>query len=81
MGVSPGGSTWAKNGDSFEATESLGSWNVTARVGYRFYEHLWLAAGAGLAGWRGVDLSAGNDEVSFKSKPSPMFTLGIEFRP
>jgi hypothetical protein len=81
LGVAPGGSSWVRRGDDFESTESIGSWNLNAGAGYRFHGNLWLYAGAGVAGLRGVQIERGRDRTRFESKPGGVFTLAIQFRP
>jgi len=80
-GISPGGSSWVRRGEGYENTESLGSWNLTAGAGYRLHGKIWLFAGAGVAGLRGVEIESGGDLTRFESKPSPVFTLAMQFRP
>jgi len=81
LGVSPGGSSWAKNGASYEVTESLTSWNLTAGAAYRFHGKLWLLGGAGVAGLRGFQTESQGDTTRFEARPGPVFTLAVQFRP
>jgi opacity protein-like surface antigen len=81
LGISPGGSSWVKRGADYEATESLSSWNFIAGASYRFQKNLWLYAGAGVAGFRGLEIESGDNRSRLDSKPSPVFTLAIQFRP
>jgi hypothetical protein len=73
LGLLPGGSSWVIKGDDFETTQSLGSWNLTAGAGYRVYGKLWLFAGAGVAGLRGLEIEGGSNRSRFESNPSPEF--------
>lgn len=79
--VGPGGSSWVRHDNQYETTESISSWNLTAGAAYRFHGKLWLFAGAGLAGFRGVEIESGGNQTRFESKPSPLFTLAVQFRP
>ena len=81
VGIGPGGSSWVSRGNGEEATESLGSWNLTAGAGYRFYEKLWLFAGVGVAGLRGVDIESSDSRTRYESKPGAVFTIAVQFRP
>lgn len=81
LGVAPGGSSWVQRGNNLETTQTFGSWNLTAGVGYRLQKSLWLFAGAGVAGLRGLKIQGGGDEANFDMKPSPVFTLALQFRP
>jgi hypothetical protein len=81
LGISPGGSSWVQRGDGYEATESLGSWNLTAGVSRRIYKKLWVFGGAGLAGIRGVDIESNGNQARLEAGPSPVFTLAVQFRP
>jgi len=81
VGLAPGGSSWVKNGDGYETTESLGSWNLTAGAACRLHGKFWLYAGGGVAGLRGVNIEGGGDQTHFESKPGPVFTLALQFRP
>ena len=81
LGVGPGGTSWVQRGDGYETTESLASWNLTAGVGYRFYEKLWLFAGGGVAGLRGFEIESDDHQTRFESRPGPSFTVAIQFRP
>jgi hypothetical protein len=80
LGLSPGGSSWVKRGSDYESTESLSSWNLTANVGYRFYEKLWLMAGAGITGLREIEISTGDSTSRLEAKPSAVFSLAVQFR-
>lgn len=79
--LGPGGSSWIQHGADYEATESLTSWNLTAGVGYRFHERLWLFAGAGVAGLRGVEIESNGHNAQLDANPSPVFSLSVQFRP
>jgi hypothetical protein len=79
--VAPGGSSWVRRHGDFESTQSLNSWNVTAGASYRFYEKLWLFAGVGVAGFRGVTIEQEDNEDRLESKPGLVFSLAIQFRP
>ena len=81
LGLAPGGSSWDNWENNLQTTESIGSWNVTAGAAYRFYGKLWLFAGAGVAGLRGIDIQTGTDRTTFDSQPSAVFTLAVQFRP
>jgi hypothetical protein len=81
VGVEPGGSSWVKRGAGYETAESLDSWNLTAGAAYRVHGHLWLYAGAGVAGLRGVKIESHDDETRFESKPGAVLTLALQFRP
>ena len=81
LGISPGGSSWVRRGAGFETTESVASWDLAAGAGYRLHGKLWLFAGAGLAGLRGVKIEGGGDQTRFESKPGAVFTLALQIRP
>ena len=81
LGLAPGGSAWDNWENNLQTTESIGSWNLTAGAAYRFYGKLWLFAGAGVAGLRGIDIETGTDRTTFNSQPSAVFTLAVQFRP
>ena len=81
LGLAPGGSSWVKSGDGYQTTESLGSWNLTAGAGYRLSGKIWLFAGAGVAGLRGVQIESGGSQTRFDSQPGVVFTLALQFRP
>lgn len=81
LGLAPGGSAWDNWENNLQTTESIGSWNLTAGAAYRFYDKLWLFAGAGVAGLRGIEIQTGTDRTTFDSQPSAVFTLAIQFRP
>jgi hypothetical protein len=80
-GIAPGGSSWVSRSNNFETTQTLGSWNLNAGVGYRLHGKLWLFTGAGVAGLRGLKIESGDDRTRFESKPGAMFTLALQFRP
>ena len=50
-------------------------------AGYRLHGKLWLFAGAGVAGLRGLKIESGDDRLRFESKPGPVFTLALQLRP
>jgi len=81
LAVAPGGSSWVRHDNHFEATQSLSSWNVTLGAGYRFYGNLWLYSGVGVAGFRGVTIEEEGIEERLQSQPSVIFSLAIQFRP
>ena len=81
VGISPGGSSWVRRSNGEEVGESLGSWNLTAGAGYRFYGKLWLFAGAGVAGVRGVEIERADNRTRYQSEPGAVFTLAVQFRP
>jgi hypothetical protein len=80
IAVAPGGSSWVAEQNEVRTTQSFNVWTLTAGVGYRFYQKLWLVGGAGVAGLRGVQI--GNpDEAQLQGNPGAVFTLAIQFRP
>ena len=81
LGVAPGGSSWVRRDNHFESTQSLSSWNLTAGAGYRFYEKFRLFAGVGVAGFRGVNIESAGNADRLESKPSPVFSRALQFRP
>jgi len=81
LAVAPGGSSWVRRNDQFESTQSLSSWNMTAGASYRFYEKLWLFAGVGVAGFRGVTIEANDNEDQLEARPSMVISVAIQFRP
>jgi hypothetical protein len=81
LAIAPGGSSWVQRGENFENVQTFGSWNLTANVAHRLHGSLWLSAGAGAAGFRGLTVTSGAAEARFEAKPSPVFTLALQFRP
>jgi hypothetical protein len=81
LGLAPGGSSWIKRADGFETVQTFGSWNLNAGVGWRFHGKLWLFAGAGVAGLRGLKIESDDDRVRFESKPGLVLNLALQFRP
>jgi len=81
LAVAPGGSSWARPDDDYESTQSLSSWNLTLGASYRFYEKLWLFAGVGVAGFRGITIESEGIEERLESKHSMILSLGLQFRP
>jgi opacity protein-like surface antigen len=81
VGLAPGGSSWVVRGNGYETTQSLGSWNLTAGAGYRLHGKIWLFAGAGLAGLRGLKIESGDNQAQLESKPAAVFTLALQIRP
>ena len=81
LAVSPGGSSWARRDGNYESTQSLSSWNMTVGAGYRCYEKIWLFAGVGVAGFRGVTIEGEGIEERLESKPSMVFSFAVQFRP
>lgn len=81
LAVAPGGSSWVRRNGDFESTQSLSSWNMTVGASYRFYEKLWLFAGVGVAGFRGVIIEGDGNEDRLESKPGMVFSLALQFRP
>ena len=79
--IAPGGSTWVGRGTGYETTQSLNSWNWTVNAGYRVYGKFWLSAGAGVAGLRGLAITSSDNRTRFEARPSPVFTLSVQFRP
>jgi hypothetical protein len=79
--LAPGGSSWVRRDGDYESTQSLSSWNWTAGVGYRLHGKLWLLAGAGVAGLRGLAITHSDQRARLESDPSPVFTLSLQFRP
>jgi len=80
-GIAPGGSSWVSRGGGVETTQSFGSWNINAGLGYQLHKKLWLFGGAGMAGLRGVKIESSDDRPRFESKPSSLFTLALQIRP
>jgi len=80
LGMTPGGASWVGRGDGFETTQSLSSWNLDARVGYRFHGNFWLTASAGVAGLRGIEILSESDEQRFESQPGSVFGLAVQYR-
>ena len=54
---------------------------MTVGAGYRCYEKLWLYAGVGVAGFRGITIEGEDVEERLESKPSMVFSLALQFRP
>jgi len=81
LAVAPGGSSWVQRDGHFESTQSLSSWNMTLGASYRIYDKLWLFAGAGVAGFRSVTIEDEASENRLESKPSPVFSVALQFRP
>jgi len=81
VGLAPGGSSWVRRGNDYETTETFGSWNLDAGAGYRLHGKVWLFAGAGIAGFRGLKIESGGGQSRFESKPGAVFTLALQFRP
>ena len=81
LGLAPGGSSWVSRANDFETTQTFGSWNLNAGAGYRLHGKLWLFAGAGVAGLRGLKIESGDDRPRFESQPGPVFTLALQLRP
>jgi hypothetical protein len=81
LAIAPGGSSWVKRGENYESVQTFGSWNLTASAAHCLYGSLWLSAGAGIAGFRGLTVTNGGSEARFESERSPVFTLALQFRP
>jgi hypothetical protein len=81
LGVRPGGASWTLRDGQYESTQSLSSWDLTLGANYRFYEKLWLSAGIGVAGFRGVTIESEGTEDRLESKPGMVISLAIQFRP
>jgi hypothetical protein len=81
VGVAPGGSQWVRRGNGFESTQSFGSWILNTGAGYRFQGKFWLVANVGVAGLRGVDIEISGQQSRLESRPGPVFTLAVQFRP
>lgn len=79
--LAPGGSSWVARGSDYESTQSLNSWNWTVSAGYRVHGKFWLSAGAGVAGLRGLAITSADNRMRFEARPSPVFTLSVQFRP
>jgi hypothetical protein len=80
LGVAPGGSSWVTHANGIETTETFGSWNLNAGVGYRLQGKFWLFASGGVTGLRGLTIG-GSAQRRFETKPSSVFTLAVQFRP
>ena len=78
--AAPGGSSWVVQQNNVRTSQSFNVWTLTGGVGYRFYEKLWLMAGAGVAGLRGVKIGDSGSQ-QLEGKPGAVFTLSVQFRP
>jgi len=81
LAIAPGGSSWVQRGANYESVQTLGSWNLSAYAAHRLAGPLWLAAGAGVAGFRGLTVNAGERTSRFESDRIAVFTLALQIRP
>jgi len=81
LAVGPGGSSWVRRDGQYQSTQSLSSWNLTLGGAYRLYETLWLSAGVGVAGFRGVTIESAGTEDRLESNPGMVFSVALQFRP
>ena len=81
LAVAPGGASWVQHDGQFESAQTLASWDMTLGASYRCYEKLWLTAGVGVAGFRGVTVEGDGGGSRLKSEPGMVFSLAVQFRP
>ena len=81
LGISPGGSSWVRRDGVYQVTDSFGSWDVSAGVGYRVRGNFWLMGSVGAAGFRSWEIGNNDYNLRLESEPSTVFTIALQFRP
>ena len=82
LGASPSGSSWSFKPNGGDATLNLDAWDFGVGVERRLGDNLWLAAEAGVGGFRGLRLSGSDlESPDLDVSTSPYVGIKLNIRP
>lgn len=81
LGIAPGGFSWLAHDDGYESAQEFGTWNTTFSVSKQLQGSWWIYAGAGVTAFRSIAHVSFGNENRLDAQTSPLYMLGIEFRP